>query len=337
MSDAPTRSKPSPGLLLPAAVVVALALGFAGGRLSVPRSSPGAGAIEWLRDRPADGSPVLAEVDGKTITLNQFRERWDALTAETQRFHLQRGGPEHYLEELAEELLLAEEAVDRGLDEDPAVLAALRREANRVLSRPLLAKEVREQAVTERELRARFELRRDEWSRPARVRVREIRTDPQPNPPGQEAADDAVGAEAAEAKIRRLADRLAAGEDFAALAEEQSEAPSARYGGLIGWVVEGRFVLPYEEQALSLQPGETSGPIALDDGGWVLLRAEEREEASGAAFEDKREELLQGLLEEDPGALSRRYRVFVEQLEREHDFRVDPEALREAFSSDSAR
>ena len=59
---------------------------------------------------------------------------------------------------------------------------------------------------------------------------------------------------------------------------------------------------------------------------------EEREEGRKAAFEEKRDEILGALLDEDPGALSRRYRVYVESLRSgRDDIHVNAEALLHDF------
>lgn len=340
LPDEPSSESGSPGpspthLIL--AVVAALALGFAAGRLSGGDSSAaGPAGLEQTRKPPSDSSVVVADVAGQTLTLEQFLARWDQLSTDTKRFHEQRGGPQHFLEEIAEEFLLSEVAVQRGYAARTEVLEMVRRDVNRTLVRPLLADEVREKAIPERELVSRFELRKDEWARPARVRLRELRITPEPSPPGIDAEEDAVTAEEAEAKARSLHARLEAGESFDELAGRFSEAPSARYGGLIGWVVEGRFALEYEEAALQMAAGELSEPLPMEDGGWVILLAEEREEAEEVAFEDHREELLQDLLEEDPGAVSRRYRVFVEELKRSHEYRTDSAPVLEALNAASA-
>lgn len=318
-------------------VVTALALGFAAGWLShEDAGARGPAGLEEARRPPADDSPVVAEVAGQVLTLDQFRARWERLPLETQRFHRQRGGVGHFLDEVAEELLLSEEAVSRGYAQRTAAREMVRRDVNRSLVRPLLADEVQLKAIPERELRARFELRRAEWERPARVRVREIRITAEPPSPGLVAEDDASSPEEAEAKIRSLHERLLAGEAFEDLAERYSEAASARYQGLIGWVVEGRLALEYEEAALALAPGELSEPLPMEGGGWVVLLAEAREEAGVVDFEDHREALLRDLLEEDPGAVSRRYRVFVEEVKRSHDYRVEPDLVQEAFDRPSA-
>jgi hypothetical protein len=332
VSDETDPEVPQPRHLhLLLAVLVALALGFAAGRLTGDAMPTGPAGLAEARTPPRDGSPVVAEVAGQILSLDQFLARWERLPLETQRFHLQRGGPEHYLDEVGEELLLSQEAVDRGYAAETAPRELVRRDVNRALVRPLLADEVRAKAVPERELQSRFELRRSEWERPARVRVREIRITAEPAPPGLDAEDDASSPEEAEAKVRSLHGRLLAGESFEELAERYSEAPSARYQGLIGWVVQGRLALEYEESAFSLAVGELSAPLPMEDGGWVILRAEDRQEAGVVSFEDHREELLKDLLEEDPGAVSRRYRVFVEELKRSHGYRVEPGLVRDAF------
>jgi len=76
-----------------------------------------------------------------------------------------------------------------------------------------------------------------------------------------EDADPAVLA-ATRSKAEAARNRAAAGEeDFAAVARELSEGPSAPTGGDLGWVTRGALVSPLSETVFSLQPGEISGVV----------------------------------------------------------------------------
>jgi peptidyl-prolyl cis-trans isomerase D len=102
------------------------------------------------------------------------------------------------------------------------------------------------------------------------------------------AGDDAA---AAEARIAALAERIAAGEDFAAVAAEASEDPgSARAGGELGWVEPGTMVAPFEEALFAMEAGTVSAPVRSEFG-WHLIRLEEIERTGGASFEEARDEL----------------------------------------------
>lgn len=78
------------------------------------------------------------------------------------------------------------------------------------------------------------------------------------------------------ARIQGVQARLAAGEDFAALAEELSEDPgSAAQGGDLGFFGEGMMVPEFEEAAFALEIGQVSEPVRTQFG-YHLLKLEER-------------------------------------------------------------
>jgi len=84
---------------------------------------------------------------------------------------------------------------------------------------------------------------------------------------------------AEEAKIRRLLDRLKAGENFAALAQQESEDSStAANGGDLGWFPRDIPLMPPAviEAAFGLQPGDISGVIHSEMG-YHIVKVEARE------------------------------------------------------------
>lgn len=289
-----------------------------------PSEVPASPAIQGGADSPG---PVVARVGDETLTAGQLGIRWKSVLSEdARRFHLARGGPRSYLEEAGEELLLAQEARRRGYAARPDVQEALRSASNRIVSRPLLADEVRAKAFPEEQLRKYFDAHEAEWRHPVRVRVREIAVTVGPGSAGLPGGGDARTPEEAQKKIEEARRRLASGEDFAKVAREMSEAPSAAAGGDIGWVEAGKFPKPFEDAALALAAGQVSPVVELPEQ-LVLLRAEEREEARPATFEEMRGLILDTLLQEDPGALARRYRIYVDELGRASRYELHPELV----------
>ena len=85
--------------------------------------------------------------------------------------------------------------------------------------------------------------------------------------PTPEPRDDAETLALAEELHQRLAD----GEDFAALAEEYSDdTGSAINGGDLGWFGRGVMVPAFEEAAFALEPDEISEPVATDFGYHII-------------------------------------------------------------------
>ena len=132
--------------------------------------------------------------------------------------------------------------------------------------------------------RAWYEEHKEEYTQPEQVHARHIlvktegRTD-------AEAQKILEGARA----------RLAAGEDFAALARELSEEPAAKTsGGDLGFFSRGQMVPAFEEAAFGAEPGTLVGPIKSDFG-WHLIQVLEKRPAGTQPFEQVRPMIAQRL------------------------------------------
>ena len=99
-----------------------------------------------------------------------------------------------------------------------------------------------------------------------------------------------------EEEARRAIERLDAGEDFAAVAQEVSIHTSRSSGGDAGWLVREALDPAVQEAAFSLPVGARSGPVALADGRYWVFQVVEREEARPLT-DQQREELLEARVE----------------------------------------
>ena len=105
----------------------------------------------------------------------------------------------------------------------------------------------------------------------------------------------------AEADARRIAQRLAAGEDFAALARELSLDPSAPAGGDQGEIALDDLPA-FAQQVERQSPGEVGEPIQAADG-WHVFRVDERLPARRRAFAEVAPEITDRLRRQRGDAL----------------------------------
>lgn len=77
-------------------------------------------------------------------------------------------------------------------------------------------------------------------------------------------------------KAQMLANELAAGGDFDALARTHSIGPTGPNGGNLGWFGPGRMVAPFEDAVRALQVGQVSPPVETQFGWHVILLNETR-------------------------------------------------------------
>ncbi len=119
------------------------------------------------------------------------------------------------------------------------------------------------------ELRAYYESHEEEFSQPARARVRITTIDKAPT-----AADTAAARE----RALELRDEIEGGADFAEIAQTESADPgSAERGGDLGSFGRGQMVPPFDEAIWSLDVGELSEPV-LTQFGYHLIEVTERGE-----------------------------------------------------------
>lgn len=85
------------------------------------------------------------------------------------------------------------------------------------------------------------------------------------------------------AKLEKMRTEIQQGEDFAKLAEKNSQDPlSASKGGSLGWVKPGFLTPPFEKAMNALKPGEISAPVESQYG-WHLIQVQDRKQVDDTA------------------------------------------------------
>jgi peptidyl-prolyl cis-trans isomerase C len=99
---------------------------------------------------------------------------------------------------------------------------------------------------------------------------------------------------AARKKIEGIEAQLKKNGDFEKLAAENSDCPSSKNGGDLGFFSRGQMVKPFEDAAFALAPGGTSG-IVETQFGYHIIRLEDKESASTQTFDQAKPGLQQKL------------------------------------------
>ncbi|MBI5789775.1 MAG: peptidylprolyl isomerase [Candidatus Schekmanbacteria bacterium] len=142
--------------------------------------------------------------------------------------------------------------------------------------------------VSEKEAQDLYQAKKEVFKRPESVQISHILI---------KLANAASAEEEKKAKTRieDIEKRLKKGEDFAKLAKENSECPSAEKGGDLGFIVRGQMVSDFEESAFKLNKTGEISPITRTSFGFHLLKRGEKTPEKPVAFEEARENIIKYL------------------------------------------
>lgn len=190
------------------------------------------------------------------------------------------------------------------LEQEGMTMAELRRN----LERQMFVSQVQQRdvidkiSVTDEEARAYYEAHRQELTSPSEITLREILIEVPTSDRGINVAQD----DEAKAEAEALRTRALAGEPFARLAADASDAPSKANGGLIGPISREELAPALQKQIDAMKVGDITEPIRTQRG-YQILKLEARSEAKTQTFEEARDQISQRLGDEKLRAERMRY------------------------------
>jgi len=170
-------------------------------------------------------------------------------------------------------------------------------------------------AVTDEDVKKYFDSNPDEFKVPERVLASHIliKVDPK--------ASEASKTESLK-KIEGIKSKLDNGEDFAKLAEENSDCPSSAKGGDLGFFARGQMVKPFEDSAFALKPGEISEVVETQFG-YHIIKCQEKEIATTLAYNDIKEKLSDKLKEDK---FKEMFPAYIETLKAKYTIELPADA-----------
>jgi len=146
------------------------------------------------------------------------------------------------------------------------------------------------QTVTDDEIKAYFEANKDSLQEPEQIHARHILV-------AVKSSDSDTDKEKAKARIDKIYEEAKAGADFAKLAMDNSDGPSASNGGDLGWFGKGSMVPAFEDAAFALGKGDVSKPVQTRFG-WHIIKVEDKKEGTTKTLEEAKDEIKTRLAQE---------------------------------------
>jgi peptidyl-prolyl cis-trans isomerase C len=119
---------------------------------------------------------------------------------------------------------------------------------------------------------------------------------------------DEVGKEEAKKKIEDLLKQVREGGDFAEVAKANSDCPSGKRGGDLGFFARERMVKEFSDAAFSMQEGEISD-IVETKFGYHIIKVTGMKEAATTSYEEAKEGIVSNLERQKKGEFWRKYRT----------------------------
>jgi parvulin-like peptidyl-prolyl isomerase len=272
---------------------------------------------------------VLVNVNGDILTKTEFEQRQVAmLRTRPELANVTPDSPElrkavaevipQLILEAVDELLLIQRGRELGLalgdeqfnsivdnikksnniETEEQFQAALKQEGmtmpdlRRALERQMLATEAQRRdvvdkiSVTESEARTYYDAHKEEFTTPSEVTLREILIEVPVSDRGVNVAED----DAAKAEAEAIRKRLLAGEPFARLAAEVSDAPSKANGGLIGPIKRDELADVLQMRVDQLKVGDMTD-VMRTARGYQILKLESRTETKIRSFDEARSDI----------------------------------------------
>jgi peptidyl-prolyl cis-trans isomerase C len=231
-------------------------------------------SVKDLRSDPA----VVAIVSDEPIYITDVQQEAEAQSLVKKGESLPPDSPvfSRVLEELVDQKLLAQEAMNRKLGESPDAKFQLQAARERILGN-LLVQNLVDAKVTEEAVRRLYREQVNDMKLGEEVRCRHI----------------LVSSESEAQKIKTQLDK---GGDFATLAFQRSLDASTRLdGGDLGYVTLDSLAQPFAAAAQRTPEGKVSAPFKTD-AGWHVLLVEEKRAQAPPTLEQMRPELVKFML-----------------------------------------
>ncbi|MEY7999418.1 peptidylprolyl isomerase [Clostridium sp. Mt-5] len=221
---------------------------------------------------------VLAIVNGVEIIEDDLQNTIKRFPAERQQYLNTENGRKQLLNEIISFELIYNYAKDEQMEKNKSYLAKLEAAKKEILTQEAVAKIMEDVKVTDDEVKDYYNANRSMYKNPESITAKHILLD-------------------SIEKANKVLEEIKDGLSFEDAAKKYSSCPSKAQGGSLGRFTRGQMVPEFENAAFQLEIGIISEPVKTQFG-YHLIRVEEKEEASIKTFDEVKDAIKRGLLQE---------------------------------------
>jgi parvulin-like peptidyl-prolyl isomerase len=247
-----------------------------------PAPTPGQGAMVPVPIRlvpPEESTPpdkVIISVGDRKVTYAEYNRIVDALP-ENYRAAARGASKKQFADNLVQMLALSQEGRRQKLDQGETYKTMLAYQSENILAGLMFTELGKNIKASDAEIRKYYDEHPSEFERAkaSHILIR-FQGSPVPVRTGQQELTEA----AALTKAQALLKRIKAGEDFAKLAQAESDdTGTGAKSGDLGEFGRGQMVAPFDQAAFAMKTGEVSDPVKTQFG-YHIIKLESRNKVS---------------------------------------------------------
>ncbi len=250
---------------------------------------------------------VLAEVNGKAITVNDFNAEVENLPPYVKPMAQTAEGKKELLDSMVVRELVLEQAKKDGIDKSKEVEAKLEDLKKRVIVEAYVRKKIEgDIKISDEDMKKFYDQNKDKFKTGEQVRASHILVK-------------------SESEAQDILAQLKKGASFEDLAKKYSKDASAAKGGDLGWFSKGAMVPEFEKAAFSLKTGEVSNVVKTPYG-FHIIKVTGKRPAGERSFEEVKDQIKAAML---PAKQQEVLQQLKENLKKDAKISIKEDALKE--------
>ncbi len=226
---------------------------------------------------PKKDGKVLAEVNGKAITVGDFNAELENLPPYVRPMAQTPEGKKELLNRMIIRELVLEQAQKDGIDKSKEVAARLEEVKKLVIVEAYVRKKIEgDIKISDDEMKKFYDQNKDKFKTGDQIRASHILVK------SEKEAQDVLA-------------ELKKGASFEELAKKYSKDASAAKGGDLGWFPKGAMVPAFEKAAFSLKEGEISGVVQTPFG-FHIIKVTGKRPAGVRTFDEVKDQIKAALM-----------------------------------------